>query len=84
MEKEENIFRVILRSEITWVFFLVGAVWAMVVTIIIPINNIQNNQATMQTNFAELKVSLNNFDNRITDNSNNILILQQEIKQVIK
>ena len=48
-EEEASIVRQILRSEITWLVFIVGGIWAFVQTVILPINTIQSQLASIQT-----------------------------------
>ena len=45
---EQNIIRQIFRSEITWILSLVGGVWALVTTVVMPIQALQLGQSQIQ------------------------------------
>lgn len=72
MEKE-NMVRAIFNSEITWIISIIGFVWTVVVTIILPINTIQTQLAqiqsdnkTSQKNYVQLVTLNQDLDKRIT------------------
>lgn len=69
---EETNLRKILRNEITWVVFLIGAILSFVKGVIIPINNIQLSVTEMQKSIVEIQ----RYDERITQNSNDIIRIQ--------
>lgn len=55
----ENTIRKVLKHEITWAIMLIGAVWTIVSTIILPINTIQNQLAQLQTDIKQTKKDYN-------------------------
>lgn len=73
MDKEENIVRKILKNEITWIISIVIAVYGLITTVILPINNLQNDVSNVKTITLEIKQSVkdgtdtdNKLDNRLT------------------
>lgn len=77
---QENILRKILRDEITWLVFFLTAVYAFISQIIIPMNTIQIQLAALSIQLQEIKSYNASNDARITQNSNDILVLKQLIK----
>lgn len=50
MEKQENVVRRVLQSEITWIVGIIVAGWGVVTHIILPISVIQTQLAQIQQN----------------------------------
>ncbi len=75
---QENIIRTVLKSEVTWIIGILTFVATFVTGVIIPINTMQIQLASIQGDIVTLK----SFDNRITANANDIIVLQQEIKNL--
>lgn len=48
--EQETTLRKVLQNEFTWILMILGAGWACVTTIIIPLNTIQTQVAQIQQN----------------------------------
>lgn len=46
--KNENIIRTVMKNEITWMVFLVGCIWGVVSTIVLPLQKLQIQSASIQ------------------------------------
>lgn len=64
-EDNDNIVRSILRSEITWVVFLVGGIMAFVSTVILPLQKIQIDVANIQTTLNDSRTLYLQFQDRL-------------------
>lgn len=79
----ESFIRSVLNNEITWIAFIVGFVWAIVSTVILPINSIQIQLAQIQ---VDIKTSQKNYTILTTAQSilgDRITILETEIKPLL-
>lgn len=81
MDREQNIVRQIMQSEITWIGMIIAGVWTAISTIIIPINTIQTQLVQIQQNQVDnikfQKQTLateDSYDSRIS-------VLESEIKK---
>lgn len=55
--KEENAIRAVLRNEITWIVFIVGAIWGMVAGVVLPLQKLQLQVAQIQMDIADFKTT---------------------------
>lgn len=76
--QETNAIRTVLRSEITWVIFIIGTIWGGVTGIILPLQKVQIQLIQMQSQIASIQI----YGEKITQNSNDILVLQEKIKNL--
>lgn len=76
--KEQNIVRTVLKNEITWIVMIVATIWGCVQTVILPIQSLQFQITQLQVAISEIKT----YDTRITQNSNDILVLKQVTKNL--
>jgi hypothetical protein len=79
-QSEENVIRSVLKNEITWLILISSSIFTLVYKVIIPINNTQ----LEVTQLSQQVASLQSYDSRITNNTDNIIVLQQQIKSVLK
>jgi len=77
-KNEESVIRTILKNEITWVVLIGGFVVTFFTQVIIPINTIQLQLVSIQNDIT----SLRGYDSRITQNSNDILVLKEQVKRL--
>jgi len=77
----DSTIRKILSNEFTQVAGICAALWFFVQNVIIPINNIQSSLMVIQVTLADIKMTNQSFDNRITTNSNDILVLKEEMNK---
>lgn len=66
MGNQENIVRSVLKSEITWILFLVGGIMGFVTTVILPLQSIQMQISQIQKDLLEQRGLYVNFDIRLT------------------
>ena len=78
-QQEENIVRKVLKNEITWVISIATFIIAFFTQVIIPINTIQLQLVSIQSDITTIK----GYDTRITQNSNDIIVLKEQIKDRI-
>jgi hypothetical protein len=52
--KEENIVRNVLKNEITWIIFILGILWGAVQGIVLPLQKVQIQISTVQTQLLNL------------------------------
>lgn len=78
--EQENAIKKVLKNEYAQIISIVAVIWFFVTNVIIPINNIQTTQLTIQVTLSEIKTTIADFNARITANSNAILVLQSKIK----
>lgn len=75
--KQQNILRNFFQSEITWLIGLIMALMAFTYNIIIPLNALQLQLAQIQRDISDLK----GYDERITNNSNDIIVIKEQLKR---
>lgn len=80
MDKQENLIRKVLMNEFTWIALIAGFIITCFTKVILPINTMQIQLASIQSTINDLK----SYDARITQNANDIIVLQQEYKSLIK
>lgn len=68
--QEQSIIRQVLRSEITWILFLISGIWAFVTTVVMPIQALQLGQTKIQEQLASES-------KRYLENENRINILEK-------
>ena len=64
-QKEENVVRSVLKSEITWFVFLIAGVMGFVSSVILPLQRIQIQITQIQENQIEQKIAYEKFDARV-------------------
>ncbi len=72
MKQEENLVRKIMKSEITWIVMIIGFVTSFFTQVIIPIK-------TIEIELIALQGSVTSYSPEITQNSNDIIVLQQQL-----
>lgn len=77
--QEENIVRKVLKNEITWIISIATFIIAFFTQVIIPINTIQLQLVSIQSDITTIK----GYDARITQNSNDIIVLKEQTKDRI-
>ncbi len=82
--EQENKIRKLLQSEITWIIFIVGAIYAVVATIIIPISTMQIRLAQIQENQIETKADYKTAMTEHSLLSSRVDILETKLSQIIK
>jgi len=75
----DSTIRKILSNELTQIAGICMALWFFVVNVILPINNIESQLASIQLTLTDIKTTNANMDARITANSNDILVLKQQL-----
>lgn len=78
MEQESTIKKV-FKNEVAQIIGIAAAVWFFVTTVIIPINNIQLTQATIQSGIADIKMANADFNTRINKNTQMIAIINNQL-----
>ena len=78
-QQEENIVRKVLKNEITWIISIATFIIAFFTQVIIPINTIQLQLVSIQSDITTIK----GYDARITQNSNDIIVLKEQTKDRI-
>jgi len=53
--KEQSAVRAVLRNEITWILFIIGSAWGIVVGVVLPIQALQIQLAQVQTQILDIK-----------------------------
>jgi hypothetical protein len=71
-QSEENVIRSVLKNEITWLILISSSIFTLVYKVIIPINNTQ----LEVTQLSQQVASLQSYDSRITNNTDNIIVLK--------
>lgn len=80
--ENDTIIRKFLKNEYAQFFSIAAAIWFFVVSVIIPINNIQNTVTTIQLSMKDFKKTNELFDTRITANTDSVLVLQEQVKNL--
>lgn len=80
MEKEQNLFQQIFRSELTWLGLVVVALWGVVVQVILPIQKISIEVDQLTASISQVQT----YDARITQNANDIIQLKDEFSSLTK
>jgi hypothetical protein len=80
----DSTIRKILNNEIAQIISICVALWFFVVNVILPIAEIRSQLSNIQVTLSDMKATNSGFDTRITSNSNNILVLQQEFNNFKK
>lgn len=79
MGDEENLIRAVLKNEVTWLILIVSSIFTIVYKVIIPLNNAQIELVQLGEQIA----SLQSYDSRITSNTDNIIVLQQQVQSLL-
>lgn len=75
MTNEQNVVRMVLKNEITWIVFIIAAVFGCVKEVILPIQALQFQIASLQSDISTIK----GYDQRITQNTTDIIVLQDRL-----
>ncbi len=73
--EEQNLFQKFFRSELTWLGMIVLTLWGFVSQVILPLQKIQLELDNVQSAVNQVQ----SYDARITQNSNDIIQLKDEI-----
>jgi hypothetical protein len=76
---EENVIRKVLKNEITWIFFIGSFIVAFFTQVVIPINNMQIQLATIQNQIVDYGNQNRDINDRITKNSNDLIRLKEKL-----
>lgn len=79
MDQTSTTLRKILSNEFAQLSGICVALWFFVQTVILPLNNIQFTQVQIQVTLADMKSINFQLDNRITKNTDRIIILEQQV-----
>lgn len=74
-----SVIKKVLNNEYAQVMGIIGCCWFFVMNVILPIANIDSQLASIQITLADTKITNISLDARITQNSNDIIKLQQQI-----
>jgi hypothetical protein len=64
-EQEIGIVRQVLKSELTWLVFIVAGLWGFVAMVILPLQKIQFEITQMNVTLLEQKILYEEFDQRL-------------------
>lgn len=64
-EKAQSGIRQILRNEITWLIFVIGAVWAFIATVVIPMNSLQITVASINEKLDKEAIKYTQWEERL-------------------
>jgi hypothetical protein len=53
--RNQNAVRAVLRNELTWILFILGSAWGIVVGVVLPIQSMQIQLAQVQSQILEIK-----------------------------
>ena len=62
--RNQGAIRAVLRNEITWIFFILGSAWGIVMGVVLPIQALQIQVAAVQ---AQLQSERTTYDNMQQD-----------------
>lgn len=72
-QEKENIIRTVLKSEITWAVFMIAGVMGFVSTVVLPIQQLQNDVSQIRIDL----ISLEDLGSRLTSVEKEIIKLQK-------
>jgi hypothetical protein len=76
--RNQSAVRAVLRNEITWVLFILGSAWGIVVGVVLPLQSLQIQLAQVQAQILEIKNSQADIPQIKTDHA----VIGQELQQL--
>lgn len=78
--KEENLIRSVFKNEITWIIVVITVFYGFIKTVVLPLEKLEIQITQVQVDISNVKT----YDARITKNADDIIVLQEELKQFEK
>jgi len=78
-QSQQNIIKAFFRSEITWIIFIIGSVWGIVETVILPIQALQINVAKVQEQLQNEAGRYIIYDGRIAELEKNQAVVLSKL-----
>ena len=82
--EEKNAIKAVLRNELTWVMFIVGAVWSSVVWIILPLQKVQLQQDDLRVTLKSIQESNDKVIEEHNTLGNRLTRVESEISTLMK
>lgn len=81
-EKTQNLFQSFFRSELTWLGMIVVCVYGFIVTVVIPVNNLQLQVAQIQVQLTAQNKTYSIFTTQVQTLTVNQQVDEEKINQL--